>query len=153
MDAIELLNLPGTPVAVVRRRVVREELSRVVPECCGLVWNALRAQNARGGRNIAIYWDDEIRLEAGVEITEPFAEAGELLSSATPSGPTVHAVHVGPYAQLGRTHAAIHQWCEDHGYRLAGPSWEVYGHWLPEWNDFPTQIRTDVFYQVTTERA
>jgi effector-binding domain-containing protein len=35
------------------------------------------------------------------------------------------------------------------GYRLTGPSWEIYGHWQPEWNSDPSQIRTDVFYQVT----
>jgi hypothetical protein len=29
---------------------------------------------------------------------------------------------------------------------LAGPQWEIYGHWLPEWNKDPSQIRTDVYY-------
>jgi hypothetical protein len=32
------------------------------------------------------------------------------------------------------------------GHELAGPSWEVYGHWLDEWNSDPRKIRTDVFY-------
>jgi hypothetical protein len=32
------------------------QLSRVVPQCCGLVWNEVRAQR-RAGRNVAIYWD------------------------------------------------------------------------------------------------
>ncbi len=30
----------------------------------------------------------------------------------------------------------------------AGPNWEIYGHWQPEWNTDPLRIRTDVFYQV-----
>jgi effector-binding domain-containing protein len=150
MNAVELRDLESVPVAVVRRRVDRSDLSRVVPECCGLVWNTLRAQQIKGGRNITIYWDAEIRLEAGVESNEPFAEAGDLVRSATPGGPVVHAIHFGPYGQLGKTHAAIQQWCKSHGHQLAGPSWEIYGHWLPEWNDSPAQIRTDVFYQVMT---
>lgn len=150
MQTIELRQLPGIPVAVVRRRVDQVELARVVPECCGLVWNALRAQQVRGGRNIAIYWDAQIRLEAGVEVTEPFSEVGDVVHSATPGGPAVQAVHFGSYRQLGKTHAAIKRWCKDHGHQLAGPSWEIYGHWLPEWNDHPAQIRTDVFYLVTT---
>jgi hypothetical protein len=29
---------------------------------------------------------------------------------------------------------------------LAGPNWEVYGHWTDEWNSDPAKIRTDVFY-------
>jgi hypothetical protein len=32
----------------------------------------------------------------------------------------------------------------------AGPSWEIYGHWRPEWNTGPSQIRTDVFYQLAS---
>jgi hypothetical protein len=32
---------------------------------------------------------------------------------------------------------------------IAGPNWEVYGHWQPEWDADPSLIRTDVFYQVT----
>jgi hypothetical protein len=36
--------------------------------------------------------------------------------------------------------------CRDNGYALAGPNWEVYGHWKDEWNSDPTKICTDVFY-------
>jgi len=100
---------------------------------------------------MAIYWNGEIRLEAGVECDEPFAESGDLVRSATPSGTAVHAIHFGPYQQLGKTHAAIQQWCKSHGHSLAGPNWEIYGHWLPEWNDSPALIRTDVFYHVPTQ--
>lgn len=39
-------------------------------------------------------------------------------------------------------------WCAANGHRLAAPSWEIYGHWQPEWNDDPSLIRTDVFYQI-----
>ena len=60
--AVQLQRLGSLPVAVVRRQARQTELSRLVPECCGLVWNALRAQGVKGGRNIAIYWDAAIRL-------------------------------------------------------------------------------------------
>jgi len=53
-----------------------------VPECCGLVWNAVRAQRAPPGRNVAVYWDGSIRLEVGVELLGPFAEQGEVVRSA-----------------------------------------------------------------------
>ena len=33
-----------------------------------------------------------------------------------------------------------------HGHTLAGPNWEIYGHWVDEWNRDPTKIRTEVFY-------
>ena len=120
----------------------------MVPECCGLVWNAVRAQQAKGGRHVAIYWDGTIRLEVGVELLGPFAEQGDVVLSGTPAGTAAWTTHVGPYGGLGGAHDAVRKWCADHGHRLAGPSWEIYGHWLPEWNNDPSQIRTDVFYLI-----
>ncbi len=146
--AVELRDLPSVPVAVIRRVVPATALARVVPECCGLVWNALRAQQVEPGRHVAIYWNGDIRLEVGVELAQPFVEQGELVRSATPAGLTAFATHVGPYDQLGRTHAAIRRWCAARGHRLTGPNWEIYGHWRPEWNEDPSKIRTGVFYQV-----
>jgi effector-binding domain-containing protein len=146
--AVQLLELPGIPLAVVRRQVHRSELSRVVPECCGLVWNTLRAQQAPGGRHVAICWDGSIRLEVGVELTGPFTEQDEIVRSATPGGMVATAVHYGPYGALGSVHEAIRQWCISHGYPLAGPNWEIYEHWQPDWDADPSRIRTDVFYQI-----
>src|SRR4026209_111259 len=116
--AVRPEELPETRVAVVRRRVPATMLSRVVPECCGLVWNALRTQQIKAGRNVAIYWDGEIRLEVGAEIDVPFREDEGLVSSATPAGLTATATHFGPYDQLGGTHRAIVEWCRAHGHRL-----------------------------------
>src|SRR5437867_1940001 len=79
---VVLLNVSAIPVAVVRRHVKPFELSRAVPECCGLAWKAVRAQDVKAGRNVAIYWDGSIRLEAGVELQGPFAEEGAQRSPA-----------------------------------------------------------------------
>jgi effector-binding domain-containing protein len=149
---VQLRQLPPIPVAVIRRRAKPAELSRVVPECCGLVWNALRAQQAPAGRHVAIYLGADERLEVGVEAMGPFAEQGEVVRSATPSGPVASLTHFGPYNSLGTAHVAIREWCRSNRYQLAGPSWEIYGHWQRAWNDHPSQIRTDVFYLVTTAR-
>jgi hypothetical protein len=55
--AVQLQQLNSVPLAVIRRQAKPSELSRVVPECCGLVWNVVRAQKAQAGRHMAIYWD------------------------------------------------------------------------------------------------
>jgi hypothetical protein len=47
--AIQIQQLDSIPVAVIRRQVKLSELSRVVPECCGLVFAAARGQQARVG--------------------------------------------------------------------------------------------------------
>ena len=145
---VQVQPLDSVPLAVIRRQVRPADLSRVVPECCGLVWNAVRAQNSPAGRHVALYWDFDstIRLEVGVELLGPFVEHGEVVVSATPAGTVASATHFGPYGGLRAAHDAVHEWCKANNQRVAGPSWEIYGHWQDEWNAVPSQIRTDVFY-------
>ena len=143
---VQFDQLDSVPLAVIRRQASASELSRVVPQCCGLVWNAVRAQQARAGRHVAIYWDGSIRLEVGVELHGSFAEQGEVVRSATPAGTIVSTTHFGPYGGLGAAHDAVRQWCKANNHRLAGPNWEIYGHWRREWDGDPSQIRTDVYY-------
>ncbi len=145
---VQLQELSSVPVAVIRRQANASQLSRLIPECCGLVWSEVRAQQAQAGRHVAIYWDGSIRLEVGVELHGPFTERSGIVLSATPAGAVASATHLGPYGGLGAAHEAVHQWCKANNYRLAGPSWEIYGHWESEWNVDPSQIRTDVFYLV-----
>jgi effector-binding domain-containing protein len=143
---IQLQRLESVPLAVIKRTARASDLSRVVPECCGLVWNAVRAQQTPAGRHVAIYWDRSIRLEVGVELRGPFSDDGEVVHSATPAGTVASATHLGPYGGLGAAHDAVQRWCRANNHRLAGPSWEIYGHWQPEWNADPSRIRTDVYY-------
>lgn len=139
-----------SPTAVIRRQVRSQDIARVVPETCGVVWSVVREQHLQGvGRHIALYVDGKITLEVGVELQAPFAGHGEVIGSELPAGPVATAVHFGRYDQLHAAHQAIREWCARHGHTLAGPSWEIYGHWVDEWNSDPTLIRTDVFYLLT----
>jgi effector-binding domain-containing protein len=144
---VRLEQLSSRPLAVVRRRAGAHELSKVVPDACGTVWSVVRSQQIPGaGRHVALYLDDQINLEVGVELDTPFAGHGEVVGSATPAGAVATAVHFGPYGRLCEAHQAIREWCAKHGHALAGPSWEIYGHWTDECNSDPAKIRTDVFY-------
>jgi len=147
---IHVQHLDSIPVAVIRRQAKPADLSRLVPECCGLVWEVMRAQKVKAGRHVAIYWDGSIRLEVGVEVQAPFSEQGEVVRSATPAGMVASTTHLGPYAGLGAAHDAVHQWCRANNHRLAGPSWEIYGHWDPGWDADPSRIRTDIYYLLTS---
>lgn len=146
--AVQLSRFDSITLAVIRRQASPSELSRLVPECCGLVWSALRAQQAKGGRHVAIYWDNSIRVDVGAELLSSFEEQGDVVRSATPAGAAVTATHYGPYGGLGAAHKAIREWCQANSHKLAGPNWEIYGHWQNEWNTNPSLIRTDVFYQI-----
>ena len=144
---IRLEHVSSHPLAVVRRRASLQELSKVIPPACGLVWNALKAKQIAGaGKLVAIYLDDVINLEVGVELPAPLDDQGDIFGSATPAGAVAAAAHFGPYQRLPEAHRAIRQWCASHGHALAGPSWEVYAHWNEAWNNNPAEIRTDVYY-------
>ena len=94
---VRIEQVVSRPLAVVRRLASAQQLAKVVPDGCGTVWNAVRAQKmVEAGRHVAIYWDDKINLEVGVELDSPFAGHGEVVSSATPAGTAATAVHFGP---------------------------------------------------------
>lgn len=144
---VSLEQTASRPLAVVRRKATLHELADVVPKACGLVRSVIQAQKIPGaGRLVALYLDDVINVEVGVELENPFAGHGEVVGSAIPAGPVVTSTHFGPYNRLHEAHKAIREWCVNCGYQLAGPNWEVYDHWKEEWNANPAHIRTDVFY-------
>jgi hypothetical protein len=146
-ETVRLEEHASIPLAVVRRQAETKELSQVVPEACGIVWNALRAQSIAGaGRHVAVYLDCAGHLEVGVELRVPYAGDGRLLASATPAGRVATTTHLGPYQDLAAAHYAIQKWLRETGHKFAGPCWELYGHWQEDWNEHPERIRTDVCY-------
>ena len=153
---IRLENLHPTPTAVVRRRARPQDFSKVVPAACGTVWNVMRAQQVKGaGRHVALYLDcdnNEVNLEVGVELDHPFPGHGEVVPSQLPAGPVATTTHFGPYPHLHHAHRALLDWAKQQGHTLAGPNWEIYGHWLDAWNSDPSKIRTDVLYLLKASR-
>jgi len=120
---VRIEQLSSRPLAVVRRRAALRELAKVVPDTCGKVWNVVRNQKIKGaGRHVAIYLDDQINLEVGVELDAPYVGQGEVIGSATPAGRAASVVHFGPYDRLSEAHRAIREWCMENGYSLVGPN-------------------------------
>jgi effector-binding domain-containing protein len=143
---VHVEQVQSQPTAVIRCRARLDELSRVVPQCCGEVWNYARSAGLpRPGRHVAIYYDCEINLEVGAEMAQPFTGDGRVVCSSTPAGMVATAAHWGPYHRLGEAHGAILKWCGENGYALTGVNWEVYGHCH---SDDPAKLRTDVYYQL-----
>ena len=68
---VQLREGPRIPLAVIRRRAAATDLPKLVPECCGLVWSAVKAQNTKAGRHVAVYLNDDIDVEVGVDVESP----------------------------------------------------------------------------------
>jgi effector-binding domain-containing protein len=106
------------------------------------------------GQNVFVYRDSphnpaDADVAFGVGITKPFVAVGNVEPTRLPVGEVATTTHWGSYAELGAAHHAVKDWCDKHARRLAGPRWEVYGHWT----DDITQLRTDVFYLIEPAAA
>jgi len=93
-------------------------------------------------QNVMLYKDDVPNVEVGVLASGPFSDTGNVTSSALPAGVTAATTHRGPYAELDLAHRAVRDWCAAHGRQLAGPRWEIYGHWRED----PRELETEVYY-------
>lgn len=146
--AVKVARMAAAPLLVVRCRATPAELSKVVPEGCGTVWNFIRhSQVASHGRNVAVYLNGRIDLEVGVEVDANAPTSSDVFLSATPAGVVATTTHIGPYAGLGAAHQSVREWCDTNRRRMAGPNWEIYGHWT----DDAAKLRTEVFYLLADE--
>jgi effector-binding domain-containing protein len=117
----------------------------VWPAALDEVWAFVRTHSLKAGRNVFVYRpfrDQLITLEAGVELFSPLPASDQVFSSQTPTGRAVTAEHRGSYDGIPLAHAAIRRHCDAAGLQLAGPSWEVYGHYPAD----QTPPLTEVFY-------
>ena len=144
--SVSVRTAPARGIAAVHARLAAERVPVTFAGYLDQVYAAARdGAVALDGQNIFLYRDGsdgEVEVEFGVGVAAPFPAVGPVHYAELPAGPVATATHWGDYGRLGETHAAVVAWCRAHGRALAGPRWEVYGHWT----DDETQLRTDVFH-------
>ena len=109
------------------------------------VWEFLRnhPEIPNAGINIWLYPGEGI-VEAGAAVLAPFDSDGTVMCSSTPSGRAVMTTHWGPYDKIPEAYESFRSWADGQNLQLAGPSWEVYGHW----NEDPAKLRTDIYHLI-----
>jgi effector-binding domain-containing protein len=132
--------------AVIARSTTWAEYPKLWRQLLDQVYGFLKTSDARQtGHNVMLYKDDLPNVEVGVEVDRTFAPAGQVVSSALPTGRAAMAVHRGSYHRLGETHRAVIDWCAANGHEPAGPRWEVYG----DWREDEAELETEVYYLLT----
>jgi effector-binding domain-containing protein len=115
------------------------------------VYVAVRAGRVvQTGRNVFVFRDrsgDEVTVEVGVEVSGPFAPSDGVIPVTTPAGEVASTVHSGPYSGLGAAHAAVIEWCAQHGRARADVWWEIYG----DWHEDPARLETQVVYALAPQ--
>jgi effector-binding domain-containing protein len=129
------------PTAVIAASTTWEAYPTVWRSLLDQVWANVRWEGTGPkGRNVMLYHDDVPHVEVGVELDQPASFGAPLVRSELPAGDVVTTVHRGPFGEVGVAHDAIHRWCAEHGVRLAGPRWEVYGHWYEDESRLETEV-------------
>ena len=141
-------------VAGVRAEVPKGRVGQEFGRYLDQVYSAGRSGAVQlDGQNVFIYrgaTGNTLKVDFCVGAKAPFAAVGTVVPLETPAGQVAMTTHVGDYARLGEAHTAILDWCRrGQGRTLAGPSWEVYGHWDPD----PAKLRTEVFYLLADPRT
>ena len=135
--------------AVVTRTTTWTEFPRLWGQLLDDVYGFVRARPELGTgdegerwQNVMLYKDQRPDVEVGVLVSQPFEPYGSVVASELPGGKVATAVHRGDYAKLGETHAAVRAAAAARGRELAGPCWEIYGHWRED----PSELETEVFW-------
>jgi effector-binding domain-containing protein len=151
---VQICEVSPQPLAAARGRGTAQDLAARLFALLDEVWEYLRAnpQVKHEGLNVFLHLDKDgqdllhtaqgLPIEAGVKVIAPFESTGKVFCSATPGGMVATVAHIGPYEKLSEAHSAVRTWCQDNHRPIAGPNWEVYGHW----NEEPEKLRTKVFY-------
>ncbi len=134
--SVEVKQVPEQPIAIVRGRATMANLPARIRELFDQFYAGFKS---KGGLNVVLYHDAGVAGEFEIACGVQLEQGG---NAVTPGGTVATTVYMGPYDQMKPAHAAIHAWARENGRRLAGQSWEVYGHW----SDDPAKLRTDIFY-------
>ena len=146
---IQVVDIEPTVIAAVTKHVRPADISKEIMPLFDAVWGFLRGGSSPvrpAGHNVAIYRPSggEMDLEAGVQVSGRFEDAGQVRCSETPGGRAAWTIHMGDYSKLWQAFEAVQQHCRDQGLAVTGVGWEVYG----DWHDDPTKVRTDVYLQL-----
>jgi effector-binding domain-containing protein len=146
---VKFATVEERPTAVVAKTTTWEEFPRVWRALLDEVYGFVRgrgdlATGDEGERwqNIMLYKDQRPDVEVGVLVSQPFEPHGRVVCSQLPGGEVATAVHRGDYGRLGVAHDAVRAHVSACGRELAGPCWEVYGHWRED----PSELETEVFW-------
>jgi effector-binding domain-containing protein len=146
---VRFVEVDPRPTAVIAQTTTWEEFPTLWGSLLDEVYRFVRprAHLATGidgelWQNVMLYMDDSPSVEVGVLVSGQFEPEGRVIPSELPAGEVATATHRGDYAQLGETHKAVRDAVAERGRELAGPRWEIYGHWRAD----PSELETEVFW-------
>jgi AraC family transcriptional regulator len=149
--SIERRELQPQPVLIMRCRTPGGELQGAIGHSLGGVFgHCQKVGLPLEGRPFTRYLSTGPGLwtiECGKPLAAPAPGEGPIEATTLPGGPTVVAMHGGPYDQLTETYVAMERWMEANGVRPGGAPWESYITDPADHPD-PADWRTEVYWPI-----
>jgi effector-binding domain-containing protein len=148
--SVAVTRVSPRPTAVVAQTTTWQEFPRLWRQLLDEVYAFVRTSTeivqetdvAPKWQNVMLYQDDRPAVEVGVLVPGWFTGEGRVIPSCLPGGMTAMTVHTGDYAGLADAHQAVRAFAVSAQLELAGPRWEIYGHWRAD----PGELETEVYY-------
>jgi effector-binding domain-containing protein len=144
---VTFVNAQPRPTAVIAQTTTWQEFPSVWGQLLDEVYRFVRSRadlatgdGAELWQNVMLYKDNTPHVEVGVLVSGSFEPEGRVIASELPGGEAATAIHRGDYARLGVTHDAVRDQVAAVGRELAGPRWEIYGHWRDERSELETEV-------------
>lgn len=126
---IELRVLQPHHTASVRETVHRDSVTEALGQSFQAVKESLARQGIDATGSLFARWhsrEDDVDLEAGLMVSAPIQQEGEVKPSQLPGGPAAIAIHAGPYEGLKATYDAVEAWLARTERSASGGPWEIY---------------------------
>jgi len=144
----DVVSVSPVLLALTQEELPRSQIPVRIRAMFDIVYGWLRDAPVRqAGHNYALYdqcTPQALRVQIGFPVSGWFADTDLVKCVPLAPGRAAHAVHLGPYANLHRTYAALHAWCSQQALSLTGQSWEVYG----DHSEDPSKLQTGLFLRV-----
>ena len=144
----EIVSVSPLLLALTQEELPRSQIPVRIRGMFDIVYVWLRDAPVRqAGPNYAFYdqcTPQNLRVQVGFPVSGEFADTDLVKCVQLAPGRAAHAVHVGPYADLHRTYAALNAWCSQRALALTGQSWEVYG----DWTEDSSKLETGLFLRI-----
>src|SRR5262249_25213950 len=145
---VSLVTVQARPTIVIPETTTWEEFPHrwrpLLDEVYAFVRASPELADTPSWQNVMFYKDHTPSVEIGVLAPGPFIPSGRVIASELPAGEVATATHIGDYADLGLTHRAVLDYMADHGLEMAGPRWEIYGHWRED----PREVETEIYWLI-----
>jgi effector-binding domain-containing protein len=129
MYAIELIDVPAQPTAVLKGKIKLQEISSWMGSAFGQVWSFMTASGlVPTGPPFSRYLsiEGEFDLEAGFPVAHKPDAVYPVEASELPACLAAMTTHVGPYDTISEAYEALQKWAAENDYVPQGAFWESY---------------------------